>query len=513
MACGLVALVLLRRRRAAAALVLAALALHTAGCNDKKPACVVDDDCLKAKCATGQIGQCQANMCICTPDEPRGDVGRFSSMALVGGTAYVAAYNNTYGDLMIGHVAPPGLITNWDFVDGVPDESPDVPASHVRGGIMDKGDDVGRYTSIQATPHNDPVMAYWDKTHNALKFASFGVVRWRAHTVDKAVTPDDDVGRWASLSLGRDGTPSIAYTAIVHTGTPSGQPESQLRWAKAKVQSPQSTSDWDIAVLDSRPLADPNAPPDGGVADAGVAVDASAPNDGGATDGGAMAPTPPILPPAIAIMSAAARKSDDSPGIVYYDRERGNLRYIEYLSATGAWAKPVILDGEDRKGNDTGDVGQYPSITFDNSDVAHIAYVDSTNNHLNYVNSMALKPEIVDDGYNPADEMTLDGLNSPVSHLVGDSSTIQTYSGKVLIAYQDATLLELRTATKSVTDTMWTLSTLAGHAMPFKGSYGFYASLRVTGQQAVVSSYGVNQHVDPPQFYVEVFAVELGLIM
>src|SRR5581483_11799320 len=171
-------------------------------------------------------------MCQCNPDVALGDVGRFSSMALGGPYAYVAAYNSTYGDLMIGHIAPPGVIANWDFVDGVPDESPDVSNSHVRGGVMTKGDDVGRYTSIQITPASDPIIAYYDNTHATLKFASFGVIRWHNHVVDKGTTgPEgagDDVGRYACMSLAPDGTPGIAYTALVQKGM-SGMPEGQLR--------------------------------------------------------------------------------------------------------------------------------------------------------------------------------------------------------------------------------------------------------------------------------------------
>src|SRR5207247_122846 len=101
--------------------------------------------------------------------------------------AYVSAYNTTYGDLMIGHVAS-GVVTNWEFVDGIPETSaPDNPLSQVRGGIRDKGEDVGRYTSVQVTSRGDPVIAYYDVTHAALKYASFGAVRWHTHVVDQGL--------------------------------------------------------------------------------------------------------------------------------------------------------------------------------------------------------------------------------------------------------------------------------------------------------------------------------------
>ena len=64
--------------------------------------------------------------------------------------------------------------------------------------------------------------------------------------------------------------------------------------------------------------------------------------------------TPPdvLLPEGIAIMAASARKVDGTPGIAYYDRTRGNLRYVEWNASTNAWNKPAILDGEDAMGND-----------------------------------------------------------------------------------------------------------------------------------------------------------------
>ena len=503
-------LVLLRRRTTgvAAALGFAALGLYASGCGcqDNGLQCSVDDDCAKMQCAAGQIPQCQSNMCLCTPDVPPGDTGRFSSMMLLGPNAYVAAYNNTYGDLMIGHVTPPAVVTEWDFVDGVPDESPIYANSHVRGGIQTNGDDVGRYTSIQATPKGDPIIAYYDKTHGALKFASFGVLRWHSYTIDKGDgAPEgggDDIGRWASMTLGPDGAPGIAYTATVQRGPMSMVPEGQLRWAQAKTPDPRGPEDWTITIVDSRPLPDPNAMTgaDGGTSPADGGVDMATPP----------VVSEPLLPEGIALMAATARKQDGSPAIAYYDRTRGNLRYVELVA--GKWSTPVILDGEAMDGSDTGDVGQYASLAFDPKDVAHISYVDATHDNLLYVNLATKLPEVVDDGYHPKDEMTLDGLDSPVYHLVGDSSSIQTVGGLIVIAYQDSTVAELRLAEKGM-DNKWVLATVAGHAMPFKGSYGFYANLKISNQRAIISSYAINQHPDTPLFYVEVFDIDLGQIM
>src|SRR5262249_39750612 len=150
----------------AALVVVGALAFVAAGCGcQNHNQCAVDEDCAKMQCAAGQIATCGGNMCSCIPDLYIGDIGRFASMSVIDATSYVAAYNNSYGDLMIGHVVPPGIVSNWDFVDGVPAVAPTYTTSHVRGGIMEPGDDVGRYTSIGATKTGDPVITYYDKTH------------------------------------------------------------------------------------------------------------------------------------------------------------------------------------------------------------------------------------------------------------------------------------------------------------------------------------------------------------
>jgi hypothetical protein len=428
-------------------------------------------------------------------------------MTLIGTDAYVAAYNNDYGDLMIGHITPPGVVSGWDFVDGVPDEAPDITNSHNRGGISDKGDDVGRYTSIATSSTNEPIIAYYDLTHGALKFASFGAIRWHSHTVDVGMgapsTGGDDIGRWTSMTMGADGTPAIAYSAWVQNGV-SGMPESQLRWAQATTPTPTSSSDWVITVVDSRLASSDGAP---STPDMGIGPDMAMPP----ADMAGTTPPDEILPEGIALMASAARKADGTPGIAYYDRTRGNLRYVEYNPSTNAWNKPQILDGENAMGADLGDVGLYNSLTYDGMGVAHISYENATKDSLLYVNSMTKMPETIDDGYHPMDEQTQDGIDSPVWHLVGDSSSIQTQAGNIVVAYQDSTVLMLRLATKGA-DGKWAKQYIAGHAMPFMGSYGFYANLKVNNGQGVLSTYAINQQLDIPSFYVEVFAVNLGVI-
>jgi hypothetical protein len=304
------------------------------------------------------------------------------------------------------------------------------------------------------------------------------------------------------MTMGADGKPAIAYSAWVAKGV-SGMPESQLRWAQATTTTPTSTSDWMITVVDSRLASSDGAPG----TDMGIGPDMAMPPP----DMAGTTPGDVLLPEGIAIMASAARKPDGTPGIAYYDRTRGNLRFVEYNNSTNAWNKPQILDGETASGVDTDDVGLYSSLTYDDAGLAHISYEDATKDKLLYYNFTTKMQELVDDGYHPADEQTQDGIDSPVWHVVGDSSSIQTHAGTIVIAYQDSTVLMLRLALKGA-DGKWTKQYVAGHAMPFMGSYGFYANLKVNNGQGVLSTYAINQQLSIPSFYVEVFAINLGII-
>ena len=55
----------------------------------------------------------------------------------------------------------------------------------------------------------------------------------------------------------------------------------------------------------------------------------------------------------------------------------------------------------------------------------------------------------------------------------------------------------LRLAIKG-SDGKWTKQYVAGHAMPFMGSYGFYANLKVNNGQGVLSTYAINQQLNVP---------------
>ena len=198
---------------------------------------------------------------------------------------------------MIGSVQPPGRIENWDFVDGVPDEAPSVVGSHVRRRRRDAyGPDVGQYTSIAATKA-DGRSGRRVTTLVTERRAEVRQLRCdplaRAHRRQGRRLAGD---RWATTSAPGRRSPSIdsmglsghlVLGARVHRSTQSGMPEGQLRYAHANTPDPQSSTDWTITVVDSRPLPATTA-----------------------TDGDAGAPVT-LLPDSIAIMTAMTFDSQE----------------------------------------------------------------------------------------------------------------------------------------------------------------------------------------------------------
>jgi hypothetical protein len=478
-----------RRGRVPALALLGLLAALGAGCNcggHHAVGCTTDEECAGTFCTAGTIPLCGTNgQCYCGDDIPLGPVGRYAAAALAGSTVYVAAYNEKHGDLMLATATKGDRVTvdGWEYLDGVPDGPVVLPPPAQRGGVRASGDDVGRFCSIGVA---DPLVsiAYYDRTHGALRFGQrpLGGGAWRWHVVDQSADAEDTgpkspgVGRFAALALRSDGAPAIAYSAVTESG---GAWTGALRYAASDRPDPQGPSDWKIVVADQAPMTAPAAT------------------------------TPEDLPNAVGVMPALVRLPSGAPVIAYYDRPRGNLLLVRWDATLGRFAAPAILDGE-TDGEDTGNVGQSPSLALAGDGTAHVAYIDMGRDYghrLMYVTAAPggapSTPEVVDDGYRSPDPDT-DPLGSPVFHFVGDSSAIVLVSGAPVVAYQDSTALELRVAQRRG-DGTWQLAVVAGDEDPFAGAYGFYARMIPDGGNVVISTYVIDQKADPAQYYVELF--------
>ncbi len=472
--------------------VLASMA--TPGCNcsgseTKGKACKVSGDCLTLSCGPEQIPLCLDDACTCVDDVFIGEIGKYSEVKISGeGTAYVAAYNTFHGDAMFGKKSGGGRVTEWEFVDGVPMVDPAllIPESKVRGGNTEKGDDVGRYIDLALTPTNEPRMSYYDATNGSLRFASrdsSGV--WQTHMVDDGATTleqgGEDVGRWTSIILTADGRPGIVYAALVEEG---GAKHTQVRFAQAKIPNPKARTDWDLVLIDELPVTPlgPNQKP---------------PMDFEDSVGSHMDVT---LGP-------------DGPVVAYYDRHDGDLRVASWDATAQRFKAPVVVDDMLVAGTppraipDPGDIGSYPSVAVDAMGTIHLSFTDLNKDNLMYTNLKDKKLEIIDDGLR-IDGKTSDGIDKPVFHLVGDDSGIILQNGQIFVVYMDATTHELNYAGRKA-ENLWRRKTIAGAEMPFKGAYGWSASVDGKGAGATLSSYVINNLTQ--ERFVEVFQLTLTI--
>ncbi len=468
---SLLALARVRGRGLATAAAVIAIVLSP-GCSCESGfTCELNEDCI-SQCEDGTIPICtEAGDCLCADDIPFGRVGQYSSMAVASGeVTWVSAYNSTHGDLMVAQWTGAGRIPDeeWTFVDGVPDGPVVIEGSDVRGGISDKGEDVGLYTDIAANGDIAHV-SYFDRTTSSLKYATNQGGEWAHHIIEQGTPTNPEgstfktIGQYSSITLGPNGAPGIAYFVQIGSG---GDATTEVRWAEAGSASPTGASSWTVSTIDSALVE--------GISPGGLSI-----------------------PEGLGLFVNSTRLSDGRPVMVYYDRQNGLLKMALH---DGSEFVVSTLDGGEGL-----DVGWYPSIVADSSSVLHVAYVDVINSDLLYINDLELTPELVDDGYRLVGT-NADGLPKPEFHFVGDDSAIVITPAGPVIAYQNATTHELLVASKGE---FWDWESLAGNESSFEGGFGFYARAESTGDEVVLSTWVIDQ----PNFdsWVEIFRVQYGV--
>ncbi len=544
---GLLGLLFFRRRRPAQRPVTGSLKvivtmglvalMALAGCAKKAgstdpdatvvPSCTDDDECAALQCEDGQIPLCIDGTCQCMDDLVWGKIGQYSSLSVSYSDIMVAAYNARYGDLMFGRINKNDIGSNpvlhdddWEFVDGVPwSQDPDVPTSNIRNGIRTKGDNVGRFTSMGTNADGNPVIAYYDVTHGALKLARHDGTNWTLMVVDDGGDSESadggDAGRFTSISMrSGDRAPGIAYMVQNLPSSDASGTVSQVRFAQAITSDPSFGSDWNIYIIDeiNVPAPDEDAP----LAD---------------------------FPVGTGVTTSVARTSDDRPVVVYYDSLNGNLMGAEFDANAGGFMPPVTLDGDDGAGGDTGDVGLYPSIRIHGDDtIWHVSYMDRALKQMLYLRT-GNDPvfEVIDDGLRQQTN-PITGLPMPVAHFVGwDSKTIVVGSdpnpimNKVIVAFQDSSTHEIVWAERdpaAATDP-WTLTSIIGgeaavwntslqrfedaNGNPWEGSFGFFLGLADDMTTAYMSSFAINEWAEgdmfgtaPINYWVQIFAVSIS---
>jgi hypothetical protein len=436
--------------------------------------------------------------CVCAelPALVSNDLGRFSSLASNGADGLMASmYDGKYGDLVVYRYDATGKRVGVDYVDGVPVGQVKYGPSGARGGVVEAGPDVGRYTDI-AVRNGVGYVSYYDVTNTDLKVAIRQGDTWSTHRVDGA---DGDVGLYTSIDVDADGMPGIAYfmraaeASFNVSECPAPAPTAAvknitaLKFARAKVAVPTTEGDWVIRTLAC--LAKPAQPCDGC---SGVCADTGS--------GPACLMSAPSCTPACdtnteacVLVNNAARCGrkynpsllSDIPlgvGVFASLAFNGKNAVIAYMQRTGTMASgrvvpdgdlfAVQVDAQNTRGTPVliqgvGDVGYFPDVKIDpNTRNIGIAFHDFSAKRLKFYFAPVLQAgvtlETIDDG--------VDAARPGEQSFVGtDSALVFGPQPNLLwVVYQDATRGDLKLAKRT---TKWAVEpTLATD-----GAVGFFA--------------------------------------
>jgi hypothetical protein len=401
------------------------------------------------------------------------EIGKYESAVVNKSTGKlsIAAYDSTFGDLAFTEVNDPQQPLLWYPVDGLPAGDPQsTDGTATRGGYVDPGDDVGRYTSLAFTSAGNPVIAYQDVTNGAVKLAMRNGNGWSLSVIADA-KEGAGVGYYNQLVLDAGDVPTVAYMiAGVQDGM--GQVTAQLVVATAKSKQPMGPADWTKKVVESVRVScaglcgtgkacvygDAKKDPSNTVCKtpektctpsckmntqaciAAMCVDAL----------GAPAAN---LPQGTGLFAHFVQNAS-GPQLLFYSRAAGALRL-----ASGSDWKVTTLEG----GDGMNDLGRYIGGALADDGTLHVAF-SSADGQLYYRSVKAgvmSSRELVDDGSRTV-------AMSTEQHSVGAGAYLYLNSGKPVIAYQDSTATTLEEATR---DTKWSHKTVAPGSM---GSRGFY---------------------------------------
>lgn len=444
--------------------------------------------------------------CVCAelPGLRSNDLGRFSSIAADPGQAvYVSAYDGQYGDLVVVKYDLTGKKVATEYVDGVPSSAVKYGPSGARGGVVEPGPDVGRYTDV-AVSAGRVYVSYYDVTGGNLKFALRSASGgWTNHQVDGTQA---DLGLYTSIAVDADGLPGISYfqkggdssfnVMDCPTPRPMGATKyiTALKFAKASTATPSSPSDWTVKTIAclSRPppicdacngiCADPGTGPACLTAGTGcTGCDASKESCVSVNGQNVCAEnfTPPDLQqvvPGVGLFSSLAFKDKDA--IIAYQRRQvpsmgaadGDL-FAVTVSATGTVSTPLLLDG-------SGDTGFFPDVKVESQTKSvGIGYHDFSSKAFKFYFAPQLQagitPEIIDNGANP----TMPGDQGWVGT---DSAIVFGATGVVYALYQDATRGDLKLAKRT--------SSWAVQPSPrTEGAVGFFADALLTDGKVYAS--------------------------
>ena len=451
--------------------------------------------------------------CICAelPPLKSEDLGRFSAIATDLGKSelLVSAYDGQYGDLVVYRFGGDGRQLALEYVDGVPAGTVKYGPSGARGGVIEPGDDVGRYTDI-AVNAQSAYVSYYDVTNGDLKLAIRGSDnKWKTFKVDGS---DADLGLYSSIAVDSDGLPAISYfqrgggagfdPAQCPGTPPTGEKAfiTALKFARATTLAPTGASDFVVKTLacQSRPTppcfgctqtcADPGTGP-ACYAAATTCTGCDANTETCVTVGAADKCAKKYNPSNLAEVV-------DGVGLFSAVAFNGKDAYLAFMKRTTAvptgGTKPVTdgdlygvqVDGAGTVGplvllDASGDTGFFPDVKVNPTTKAvAVAYHDFSSKKFkfwtNATFAAGVTPEVIDTGVGAAGAGESDWVGT-------DSALVFTGTASdVLAVYQDPTKGDLKLAERK---TAWRVLAPLRTA----GAVGFFADAALLGGKVYAS--------------------------
>lgn len=471
-------------------------------CRDSNSCQVLEDPCGKTVCdegfgpvvvqePSGDEATCEidAGACECQelPPLPLGFHGMYLSMAQAGSTTLVAAYNATYTDLMVGAFEGAGEPV-WYFVDGVP-ASGDVTGSlnGPRGGIRDRGDDLGTHTAIAVDSAGVAHIFYRDEEEGVMKYArgTGSGTDWSFET--KAF--DETVGAgFYPDALVKDGQVHVVYLAD-NVGEAGAGFNAEIRHATFAEGDAFSAVSADFGVVYTAGASNPC----GGncrAADRCFVAQSTCARPSNDCAGDCAEGTACFEGTCLAIYEAPAGSFPGTTGLLNQLQETTDgliLSFYDHRDWSGAytvfdgsaWATPTFIGTPS---------GPYVSAVMDSNSEIHVAFMDPSAKRLAYR------------APGGAVEMIADGLRDTsagwIVNEIGEDVMLRFNANDELVAlFQDSTRHTLHLATRGGNG--WTIQTLAGRDV-FTGSHGFYATMLKAPEDIVVAAMTYQQREMPP---------------
>ena len=220
--------------------------------------------------------------------------------------------------------------------------------------IVDTGGaTVGTYLSIAIDSTGKPGIAYYDVTNADLKYAHFNGARWDVAALDRTGT----MGLFPSLAYDHVGNPVIAYYRKTGGDLRAMMLDASGRWTRMYVDSAGDVGTWaDVSVSDS------------GAVGVAYADQTNGNLKYASFDGGQWNAV--TVDDLSGVAYIDLNLHNEQPNISYQDLARGDLKFARRDGAQ--WLATTVYS--------SGSTGQFSSLLFDRSNLAHIAFWSQSKN-------------------------------------------------------------------------------------------------------------------------------------